>query len=232
MVSLRTIRGKNTILTANGGKLMSDFDFPYTMVTGKLKEVLSKIREVGVPQKATQQWLASLGFKSTNDRSILSVLKFVRFIDESSTPTELWKQYRGANYKKVLADGIKQGYSDLFSMYSDAHNRSTDLEHFFSTKTSAGKEVMERMIQTFKALCEIAEFNGAPEVIAPAVGSTLEEPSSSQETKGFPGTTKIVTQGFGSGVTININIQLSVPDTSDETVYDKFFAALKKHLLS
>lgn len=33
-------------------------------------------------------------------------------------------------------------------------------------------------------------------------------------------------------VAININIQLSVPETTNEEVYDKFFAAMKKHLLS
>lgn len=36
----------------------------------------------------------------------------------------------------------------------------------------------------------------------------------------------------GNGVTINLNIQLTVPETTDEKVYDKFFEAMKKHLLS
>lgn len=34
------------------------------------------------------------------------------------------------------------------------------------------------------------------------------------------------------GIALNINIQLVVPETTDDSVYEKFFAALKKNLLS
>jgi hypothetical protein len=33
-------------------------------------------------------------------------------------------------------------------------------------------------------------------------------------------------------VNITINIQLTLPESKDDEVYDKFFAALKKHLMS
>lgn len=35
-----------------------------------------------------------------------------------------------------------------------------------------------------------------------------------------------------SNISLNINIQLTVPETTNEEVYEKFFAAMKKHLLS
>lgn len=37
-------------------------DFIYTTVPGKIKELLQKIREVGVPPKVTVQWLKTVGF--------------------------------------------------------------------------------------------------------------------------------------------------------------------------
>jgi hypothetical protein len=37
-------------------------DFQYTPVPGKLGDVLSKIRSIGIPDKATVQWLKSIGF--------------------------------------------------------------------------------------------------------------------------------------------------------------------------
>jgi hypothetical protein len=43
---------------------------------------------------------------------------------------------------------------------------------------------------------------------------------------------KIDLANINKDVAININIQLSVPETTNEEVYDKFFAAMKKHLLS
>jgi len=46
-------------------------DFTYTTVPGKIKQLLAKIREVGVPQKVTVQWLKTVGFKSSNDASLI-----------------------------------------------------------------------------------------------------------------------------------------------------------------
>jgi hypothetical protein len=35
----------------------------------------------------------------------------------------------------------------------------------------------------------------------------------------------------GAGLAININIQLALPDTTDESVYDNLFSSLRKHVL-
>jgi len=43
---------------------------------------------------------------------------------------------------------------------------------------------------------------------------------------------KVNIEGLHKEVIININIQLSVPETTNEEVYEKFFAAMKKNLLS
>lgn len=51
-----------------------------------------------------------------------------------------------------------------------------------------------------------------------------------------PQTPNLLTQNFtnelGQNVTLNINVQLTIPDTEDEKVYENFFKAMKKHLLS
>jgi hypothetical protein len=104
-------------------------DYQYTTVPGKLEELLSKIHEIGVPDKVTYNWLESIGFKSSNDRTLVRVLQFIDFIDESRKPTALWTEYRGRNWRKVLAKGIQSGYDELFGIYPDAHERSNeDLE--------------------------------------------------------------------------------------------------------
>ena len=38
----------------------------YTAVPGKLKDLLQKIREIGVPERATQKWLESINSKNLN----------------------------------------------------------------------------------------------------------------------------------------------------------------------
>ena len=109
-------------------------DYQYTTVPGKLKELLSKIREVGIPPKASIKWLKSIGFKSSNDGTLLTVLKFINFIDSSSIPTDKWKDYRGTNHAQVLASAIREGYAELYNVYPDAHSREyDDIEHVVST---------------------------------------------------------------------------------------------------
>ena len=118
-------------------------DYPCCLVPGKLREILSKIRTLGVPAFANKKWLDSIGYRSSNDRSMITVLKFIKFVDDSGKPSELWGRYRGTDNEKVLAQGIRDGYVKLFATYPDAYKRNqTELENFFGTHTTAGKQVI------------------------------------------------------------------------------------------
>lgn len=118
-------------------------DFPYTTVPGKIKPLLSKIRDVGVPAKVTVQWLKTVGFTSSNDASLVGILRYIGFTDASGVPTARWSQYRGADYKAVLGEALRQGYADLFAVYPDANQRTQgELDHVFSTSSSGGKQVL------------------------------------------------------------------------------------------
>lgn len=195
--------------------------FSYTTVPGKIPSLLSKLRDVGIPNKVSYEWLKSVGFKSSNDRTLISVLKQAEFVDASNVPTQVWKDYRGSKHKSVLGNALLKGYKELYATYPDAHNRSTsDLESFFSTKTSAGKQSIDKMVKTFKGLAQNADF-GAKE--AGAAASIKGDSSNPIE--------RVVETASGGAITINLNIQLTLPETTDEKVYDKFFQAMKKHLM-
>jgi hypothetical protein len=201
-------------------------DFPYTQVTGKLKSLFQKIQQVGKPDTVDKKWLASIGLKSSNDPSLIPVLRVIDFIDQSNNPTERWTRYRDKSQaRKVLAEGILIGYAELFQTYPDAYRRSDDeLKAFFTTKTKAGSQVVSKTVTTFKNLCELADFQDVP-----IEGSSVQSVQLTQGDIRAP--TRIIKE-LEAGVTININIQLTLPDTTDESVYDKLFAAMKKHLLS
>jgi hypothetical protein len=135
------------------------------------------VRTVGVPPKVTAAWLKTIGFTSSNDSSLIGVLKFIGFIDGSNIPTSQWNAYRGANYRSVLGDAIRTGYADLFAVYPDANAQSTtELSHVFSTSSSGGAQVISKTVATFKALVEEAEFSNSNEpteikMTASAIGS-------------------------------------------------------------
>ncbi len=202
----------------------------YTTVPGKLKPLLAKLREVGVPQKATVQWLKTLGFSSSNDASLIGVLKFIGFVDQTGVPTPKWADYRGANYRKVLGKAIREGYADLFAVYPDAWQRSqTDLEHVFSTSSTGGRQVVLKTASTFKSLAELAEFSPVESQtdLNMATGP-LHVPVSTAQAPARSGSP--VQSSSDGGPSIHIDIQVHIaPEASTEQI-DHVFASMAKHL--
>jgi len=48
-------------------------DYPYSTVLQKIKPLLTKIKTIGVPTKVDYKWLQSIGYKSTNDTTLIPV---------------------------------------------------------------------------------------------------------------------------------------------------------------
>jgi len=201
-------------------------EFVYTTVPGKVKSLLAKIREVGIPKKVTQQWMKSLGYTSSNDGSLIGILKFIKMTDESGVPTPRWAQYRGANYRKVLGEAVREGYAELYAVYDDAHLRpQSDLEHVFSTSTSAGRQVIAKTISTFKAVAEEADFGSIGEN-----ASTLEVE---------PGPLHAAVAGAPSGrpraggplaPSLHMDIQIHIAADASLEQIDRIFESMAKHL--
>lgn len=197
-------------------------DYPYTTVPGKISKLFDKIKETGIPEKADQKWLKSIGFEGTNDRSLLPILAFIGMTDASAVPTERWRLFRGKQGKQILAESIKNGYKDLFSTYPDAHARGrSELVSFFSTHSSAGKQAIGKTVSTFLELCKLADFSATKDQLE---ASAIEDELDSAES------VTAVDQSH-KGLTININIQLTLPETTNFEVYNAFFSAMKRHLL-
>lgn len=193
---------------------------PYTPSPKNVKEFFQKIQSLGVPPKVNVAYLATIGFKSSNDRYLTGVAKSLGFVDTASSPTDRWKDFRDiAKAPKVMADAIKIAYADLFDTYPDAEKRDDQtLQNYFVPKFEVAASVAKLMVQTFKNLCEFADF-GAVAVAEPVTQPIT--PTVEKATEGLPS---------AKGVTININIQLQLPATEDVSIYNKLFEALKKHL--
>lgn len=198
-------------------------DFPYSTVPGKIGQLLTRIREVGVPPKLTARWLKTVGFKSSNDASLIGVLKFVGFIDASGVPTPRWTQFRGANHKQVLGEGIREGYAELFAVYPNAHERSaSELDHVFSTSSSGGKQVIAKTLRTFKALADQADFVPVDEQ------TELHLKSGPLHTPAIRGTSG--TGRSATGPTLHIDMQIHISPEASADQIEQIFASMAKHL--
>lgn len=97
-------------------------------------------------------------------------------------------------------------------------------------KISLNKDLLE---QAKKDAAEKSEEENDDNVVVTQKGK-----SSKNESSVDTSITQKLKDNIGNGqtiqkdVVININIQLTVPETTNEEVYEKFFAAMKKNLLS
>ena len=197
--------------------------FPYMSNPAKIKQFLEHVQSASIPPKVTQNYLLSAGYKSKNDQPLINIMKFVGFLDSSGVPTSVWQDYRAkTRATAVLAKAIQTSYVDLFAMYPDAFRKDDEaLRNYFTSKTNVGKSTINYIVLTFKNLCKLAD-----DFEAVSVEDAVPEPviSLAEEATRIPTSTP--------GLTVNINIQLTLPATDDETVYDRLFASLKRNLLS
>lgn len=201
--------------------------YPYVMGTDKFIGFLQKIPDIGFPEKFQLKNLKSLGYTSSNDERFLSALRFIRFLDSSGSPTSLWREGRG-KLGPALAKGIRAGYDDLFSQYNNAYQKDDEaLRTFFSVHSGTGKDAVTKMVTTFKAMCSIAEFDEDGTVDS---GQSRDKPNGAGTPDYQLKSPKIETNNGGGSVPVSINIQLHLPPDPTGEMYDKFFAAMAKHL--
>ena len=216
-------------------------NFPYVNATGRLETFFNKIQSLGVPNKPVDnEWLASIGFSAKNDRQIKGVLKFIGFITNSKKPmpTERWRIYLGGKQrsKRIMAEGIKQGYSDLFEQYPKAHQCSNeDLRSFFKVKSGKSDGTVTLILATFRKLCSLADFDQISEddiLEDQKESGSVESPTPATEPdpNDDQGKSSQVNPTFSPE--LNINIQIHISSDAEPNQIDKIFESMAKHLFN
>ena len=207
----------------------------YLITTKNLDAFLNSLINAQPPTKFTNKFLEQLEFKSTNDRLFIGILKALKFIDQAGVPQERYFKFIDQTQSKiVLAESIKEAYSDLFSVNLKAYDLSaSDVKNKLKTLTQGSKSdnVLQFMSNTFTALCKYADFsklNTSKEVVTikkdePNV-EDLGRDSDPHKTTHELINKKITTE-------MHYNIQIHLPESRDIAVYDAIFKSLKDHLL-
>jgi len=210
-------------------------DLPFTASAPSLTRFLSHMQTSGVPAKLDRTYLKSVGFKSGNDNYIIGVLKRLGFVSASGVPETRWRSYRDKNIApKLLAQGIAEAYGDLFAIYPDAYRKDEEALRNWVRSVSEYDEVkVGQAVKTFQALAALADFESLPAGSNKGTDVTAE-PSVSVGHASVPlaqaGAPAALPAPGAAVPSFNINIELHLPSTADAETYDKFFAAMKKHL--
>jgi len=208
----------------------------YTQKPGAIPEYFQTIRKAEPPERFSHSFLQNLGFKSTNDRSLISILKELGFLDENGAPTERYYEYLDETQsEKVLAQGIKEAYSDLFQVNKEAYELSNDaVKNKLKTLYSGDKsnQVIGRIASTFTSLCEIADFEELERSKKPKAKKEPEqkEKEKKQKEKPEPPSRSDDSQTGMSLDSMQYHINIILPESKDPEVYDAIFKSLKTHL--
>ena len=133
--------------------------YPYTLVPVRLNKFFREtIYDTRVPDKVENKWLASLGYTSSNDRALTTILTEIGFSDETGKPTDLYTEYRD---KSKSADIMKQAlaaaYEDLYRTFDDAYlQEETTLVNFIKAKKGYSENVASLAAKTLKVLASSA----------------------------------------------------------------------------
>ncbi len=203
-------------------------DYPYMNATSKIEEFFSKIKGMGAPKSVTKEWLGSIGFTSQNDRRVKRVLEHINFIDSSGSRMSKWDDYLDKTKAElVLAGAIREGYSNLFDTYPDANQRTDqELQSFFwATDKTLSPNTVKIMVNTFKALCSMADFssessNGAGN----GVSGNATTADSDMPLVAPPPSLDSPTP------TLHIDFQVHIAADAPPEQIDKIFESMAKHL--
>lgn len=194
-----------------------------------LKAILAAIQNGQAPKKFTTRFLASLGFTSVNDRLIIGVLKSLGFLNPDGAPTKRYYEFLDQTQsKRVLADGVREAYADLFQINRKAQElANTEIRNKLKTLTQGqvSTAVLDKMASTFKALAQQADFTAPRPSIEEHAGAEEKPIDLERPGEKAPQPARVELGG------LVYNIQLILPADRDQAVYDALFRSLKEHLL-
>lgn len=204
----------------------------YLQTTKNLQSIINSLVGAKAPERMTNKFLEDLGFTSSNDRLYINVFKALGLLDENGAPTQRYHLFLDqSETAKVLAVGIQEAYDELFALRKDAQNLTIEeVKGKFKTLTQGKKtdNIIQLMANTFKALCDVADWNGETpsKVYLPQEAEKAKEnalPTQEQRAKKSDASKAV-------DLNLRYDIHVHLPETTNMDVYDAIFQSLKKHL--
>lgn len=208
----------------------------YTVKPSSVPAYFDAILDAQPPERFSTRFLENLGFASTNDRLLIGILKDLGFLNSDGTPQQRYYDFLDrTRSRQVLAEGIKESYGDLFAINTKANELPVDdVKNKLRTLYKGAKtdSVIDRIAATFGALCEYADFTGGPAAAIPAASTAEEKPPTDVAKKSEMKADRPIHSITGSVAldSLQYHINIVLPDTRDQSVYDAIFRSLREHL--
>lgn len=206
---------------------------PYMNSPGTVKTALERIREAALPERVHLDFVNTiLKMKGGTGSAVPPFLKRLGFVNPDGSPSELYKQFRNSSTGgAAMAAAIRSSFKPLgevreyFYKLDDKELLSLIVQVTGADRTSS---VVKQILYTINALKEFANFDqgmpaGASAMLAPGQVPQDSDVKSQDIPKPPP---------VGLGLNLAYTINLNLPATSDQAVFNAIFRSLKEHLLS
>lgn len=209
----------------------------YTMKTGSVPAYFDAMLDAQPPERFSLKFLENLGFTSTNDRLFIGILKDIGFLNRDGQPQQRYFDFMDRSLaKQVLAEGIRECYTDLFAVNTKAYEFTVaDAKNKLRTLYSGKKTdlVIGHVAKTFRALCDYADFSGgtSPRKDRPPKDSDEDLPSPDRDPVARHSTEEhAIPSGKIKVAGLQYHINIVLPDTRDQAVFDAIFKSMRDHL--
>jgi hypothetical protein len=198
---------------------------PYLSSNKNIDHLFSAIGSAKVPDRFTQEFLSStVGLTGSNDRQMIALLKALRFLDQSGSPTSTYRLLKSKDTaKQAIAQGIREAYAPLFAANETANELTNEkLKGLVSQVAGTDDDMTSRIVATLSALLRQADFS--------LVAHDRVKAASHQERTAEPVTQLPVPVSSGKGMRpeFHYNLQIHLPNNATEEVYLNIFNALRK----
>lgn len=208
----------------------------YTMKAGSIPAYFDAMLDAQPPERFSLKFLENLGFTSTNDRLFIGILKDLGFLNRDGQPQQRYFEFMDrSRAKAALADGIREAYADLFAINTKANEFTVqDAKNKLRT-LYAGKKtdlVIGHVARTFRSLCDYADFSSESTVRKdrPPAEDSRDQSNSEQTPPTRHTSDESSTSGKIKVAGLQYHINIVLPDTRDQAVFDAIFRSLRDHL--
>ncbi len=225
--------------------------YPYTVTTSGLVAVLRQLRSA-FPTQVTADTLRKWQIASNNESTVLAVLRFLGILDEEGRKqagaADVFVEHDDRKFAESFEALVRAAYADLFATWSEEAWKldRSQLIRFFRTADKTSATVGERQAKTFETLAGLVR-NEEPSAGVPARrgagkgGVAVRKSPSKQPLQVVQPIDRLsrssvvkqpstdVLHGNGAPA-VTVRIEINLPVTDDQEVYDKIFKSLRSNL--
>ena len=202
-------------------------NLPYVPTPGSVKSVLDKIKSAATPDRVTGDFVQTkLQIKGGTGSSLPPFLKKIGLVNSDCTPSGLYHKFRNSQSSgSAIAEAMRIGYRELFDVNEYCFDlNDAELSSLICQVSGAAADssVAGLTVSAFKILKTYADFDAKPK---PSEITTEAPGPSSLPYQLSPVDRKL-------GLNLSYTINLNLPATADQAVFNAIFRSLREHLLN